>query len=64
MNDQIPPYEAAMLLTREIGKLRAADYFRSALWELEKPEEKEPLLDEEELEKLEIIMKKVRAASE
>lgn len=65
MSDQVPPYEAAYLLTREMGKQCAANYIRAVLGELapEEPKEKAPLLDEGELETLGIILAKVRAVS-
>jgi hypothetical protein len=47
-----------------MGKQRAVGYIRAVLSELEEPEEKTRLLDDDELEKLELILKKVRAASE
>lgn len=64
MNDQPTPFDAAHLLRREMGKQRAANYIRAVLEELQEPEEKPRLLDDDELETFQRIAEKVRLASE
>lgn len=66
MNEPPIPFETAMSLAKQIGKERAAKYFRAVLNELEEPEEppeKGAYLDEDEIETLENILEKLRAAN-
>lgn len=64
MNTQPTPFDAAHLLTREMGKQRAVNYVRAVLDELQEPEVKPRLLDDDELETFHRIAEKVRLASE